>query len=312
MLLGLFHHQHLQARHVAKGKGAPHQHGQYRQHRVRRGEGEHQQHHGETGKQQLQRWQRAHLVGQLAAPDIADGDRHSVHQQNEAHRAGAKAAHLLQDGGEEGKGGEGAAVTERCLGVDQQQRLFGQHRELLADGRGRPLGQVIGDQQQAAHHGDQAQQAHHQKGVAPAEDLTNPGAERDAGHQGYGEAAEHDGDGAGRFLFGHEAGGNGAAHREEDPVRQPGEDAGDDQAFVAGGLPGEQVAGGKERHQPHQQPLARHLAGQCRQHGSADGHAKGIEADQEARRGERDIQLLGDGGDEPHDHKFGGADRKGT
>ena len=24
------------------------------------------------------------------------------------------------------------------------------------------------------------------------------------------------------------------------------------------------------------------------------------------------MQLVGDGGDEPHDHEFGGADRKGT
>ncbi len=277
-----------------------------------RGEGEHQQHHGEAGKQQLQRRQWAHLVGQLAAPDIADGDRHSVHQQNEAHGTGTEATHLLQDGGEEGKGREGAAVTERRLGVDQQQRLLGEHRELLAEGRGRALGQVIWDQQQAAHHGDDPEQAHHQEGIAPAELLTNPGAEGHAGHQGHGEAAEHDGDGAGRLFFGHETRGDGAAHREEDPVGQPGEDAGDDQALVTGGLPGEQVAGGEEGHQPHQQPLARHLAGECREHGGADGHPQGIEADQEARRGERDIELLRDGGDQPHDHKFGGADRKGT
>ncbi len=93
---------------------------------------------------------------------------------------------------------------------------------------------------------------------------------------------------------------------------QPCEDAGHNQALVTGGLPGQQVAGSEERHQPHQQPLARHLAGECREHGGADGHSKGIEADQEARRGERDLKLVGDGGDQPHDHEFGGADRKGT
>ncbi len=309
---GLLHHQYLQTRHVAEGKGAPHQHGEHRQHRVRRGEGEGQQHQRQTGKQQLQRRQWAHLVGQLATPDIADGDRYPVDQQDQAHRTGAKAAHLLQDGGEEGKSREGAAVTKGGFGVDQQQRLFGQYRKLFADGGGRPLGQVVRDQQQAAHHGDEAEQAYYQKGFTPAKDLTNPGAERYAGHQRYGKAAEHDGDGARRLLFGDQAGGNGAAHREEDPVRQSGEDAGDDQALVTRCLPGQQVAGGKECHQSHQQPLARHLAGERREHGGADGHPKGIEADQQARRGERDIELLGDGGDKPHDHKFGGADRKGT
>ena len=95
-------------------------------------------------------------------------------------------------------------------------------------------------------------------------------------------------------------------------MRQSGQDAGHNQALVTGGLPGQQVAGGKERHQPHQQPLARHLAGQRREHGGTDGYPKGIEADQQARRGERDTELLGYGGDKPHDHKFGGADRKGT
>ncbi len=218
----------------------------------------------------------------------------------------------MQDGGEEGKRREGTAVTERRLGVDQQQGLPGEHRELLANAGGGPLRQVPRYQQQAAHHGDEAEQAHHQEGFAPAEDLTNPGAKRDAGHQGDREAAEHDGDGAGRLLFGHETRGDGAAYREEDPVGQPGEDAGHNQALVPGGLPGQQVADGEEGHQSHQQPLARQLAGERREHGGADGHPKGIEADQEACRGERDIELLGDGGDEPHDHEFGGAYGKGT
>ena len=48
--------------------------------------------------------------------------------------------------------------------------------------------------------------------------------------------------GPGRWL--------GAAHREEDPVGQTGQHPGDDQALIAGGLPGQQVAGGEERHQP--------------------------------------------------------------
>ncbi len=165
------------------------------------GEGEGQQHQRQTGKQQLQCRQGAYLVGQLATPDIADGNRYPVDQQDQTHRTGAKAAHLLQDGGEEGEGGEGAAITEGGFGVDQQQRLFGQNRELFADGRGRPLGQVARDQQQATHHGDEAEQAHHQKSFAPAKDLTNPGAERYAGHQRHSESAEHDGDGARRLLL---------------------------------------------------------------------------------------------------------------
>ncbi|MNH12420.1 hypothetical protein D3C79_719590 [compost metagenome] len=93
---------------------------------------------------------------------------------------------------------------------------------------------------------------------------------------------------------------------------QAGEDAGDDQALIARCLPGQQVAGGEERHQPHQQPLARQLAGERRQHRRAYGDAQGIEADQQARGGQRDIELLGYGGNEPHYYKFGGADRKGT
>ncbi|MNF84207.1 hypothetical protein D3C84_665570 [compost metagenome] len=183
---------------------------------------------------------------------------------------------------------------------------------MFTDAGGRPLGQVARDQQQAADHGDQAQQAHHQEGLTPAKLLTNPGAERHAGHQGDGQAAEHDGDGAGRLFLGHQAGGDGATHREEDPVGQAGQHPGDDQAVVAGGLPGQQVAEGEQRHQPHQQPLARQLAGQRRQQRRAYGDAQGIEADQQAGGGQRDMQLLGDGGNEPHNHKFGGADRKGT
>ncbi|MNJ51057.1 hypothetical protein D3C77_463500 [compost metagenome] len=277
-----------------------------------RGEGEHQQDECQTAKHQLQGGQRAHLVRELAAPDIADGHRHPVHQQDQAHRIGTEAAHLLQDGGEEGKGGEGAAVAQGGLGIDHQQGLVGQHGELLTNTGGRAFWQVVRDQQQAACHGDDPECAHHQEGLAPAELLTNPGAERHACHQGDREAAEHDGDGARRLLLGHQAGGDGAAHREEDPVGQTGEDAGDDQALVAGGLPGQQVAGGEERHQAHQQPLARQLAGERRQHRRAYGHTQGVEADQEARRGERDIELLGYGGDQPHYYKFGGADRKGT
>ena len=312
MALGLFHHQHLQARHVAKRKGAPHQHCQHRQHRMGRREGEHQQDECQAAKHQLQRGQRAHLVRQLAAPDVADGNRDPVHQQDQAHRIGTETAHLLQDGGEEGKGGEGAAIAKRRLGVDHQQGLVGQHGELLADGRRCPLGQVARDQQQAADHGDDPECAHHQEGLAPAELLTNPGAERHACHQGDGQAAEHDGDGARCLLPGNQTRGYGRAHREEDPVGQAGEDAGDDQALVARCLPGQQVAGGEERHQPDQQPLARQLAGERRQHRRAYCHTQGVEADQEARRGERDIELLGYGGDQPHYHKFCGADRKGT
>ncbi len=252
MALGLLHHQHLQAWHVAKGKGAPHQHGQHRQHRVWRSEGQHQQHQRQTAEQQFQGGQGAQSVCQLATPDIAKGHRDTVHQQDKAHGTGTKAAHLLQDGGEESKGGEGAAVTQGCLGIHQQQRFLGQYGELFADGRGRPLGQVVRDQQQAAHHGDDPEQAHYQKGFTPAKHLTNPGAERHAGHQRHCQAAEHDGDGAGRLLFGHQAGGYGAPHREEDPVGQTGQDAGNDQALVTRCLPGQQVAGGKERHQANQ------------------------------------------------------------
>ncbi|MNH31309.1 hypothetical protein D3C79_916620 [compost metagenome] len=151
-----------------------------------RGEGEHQQDKRQPGKHQFQRGQGAHLVRQLATPDVAECHRYPVYQQNEAHRVGTEAAHLLQDGGEEGKGREGAAVTERSLGIDQQQRLLGQHRELLTDAGGGPLWQVARDQQQAAHHGDEAEQADHQEGLAPAKLLANPGAERHASHQRHG------------------------------------------------------------------------------------------------------------------------------
>ena len=63
---------------------------------------------------------------------------------------------------------------------------------------------------------------------------------------------------------------------------------------------------------PKAEDRAWHPAGKRSQHRGADGHPQGIEADQEACRGERDIELLGDGGDEPHDHEFGGAYGKGT
>ena len=205
-----------------------------------------------------------------------------------------------------------AAERDGLRVVEHRDRLGDEHRRALVDLAGvdegdHPLDARVvgrqeaggGDQEQAAHHGDEAEQAHHQEGLAPAKDLTNPGAKRHACHQGDREAAEHDGDGARRLLLGHQPGGDGAAHREEDPVGQPGKDAGHNQALVPGGLPGQQVADGEEGHQPHQQPLARQLAGERREHGGTDSHAKGIEADQQARRGERDIELLGYGGDQP-------------
>ena len=85
-----------------------------------------------------------HPVGELAAPDIADGDRYPVHQQNEAHRAGAKSRSPVAGWGREGKRREGTAVTERRLGVDQQQRFLGEHRELLANAGGGPFGRFPG------------------------------------------------------------------------------------------------------------------------------------------------------------------------
>ena len=81
---------------------------------------------------------------------------------------------------------------------------------------------------------------------------------------------------------------------------------------VAGGLPGQQVTADKQQHQRQQQRLARHAAGQRRQHRGTDGDAEGIQADQQTRRGQGYLQLVGNGRDQPDDDKFSGADGKRT
>ncbi|MNZ96833.1 hypothetical protein D3C78_1160440 [compost metagenome] len=174
------------------------------------------------------------------------------------------------------------------------------------------MGYVLRHEQQAAEQGDHAKGGYHQEGSAPAEMLADEGAQRDAGDEGDGHAAEHGGYGAGRLVLAHQIGGDDRADREEHAMRKTGEDARDDQRLVARRLPGDQVAGGEQRHQPDQQQLARNAAGEGGQQRRTDGHAEGIKADQQAGGGQGDAEVGGDGGDQPDDDELRRTDGKGA
>ncbi|MCY1300194.1 hypothetical protein D9M70_497530 [compost metagenome] len=142
--------------------------------------------------------------------------------------------------------------------------------------------------------------------------LADEGTQRHAGDQGHGEAGEHDGDRAGGLFLRHQAGGDGRADGEEHPVGEARDQPRGDQRFIARRLPGQQVAEGEEHHQRQQQPLARQLAGEGGEHRRTDGDAQGVEADQQARRGQADAEVGGDGGDQADDDELRRADGEGA
>ncbi|MDT4858960.1 hypothetical protein FQZ97_934530 [compost metagenome] len=89
---------------------------------------------------------------------------------------------------------------------------------------------------------------------------------------------------------------------------QAREDARRHQRFVGGRQPGQQVAGGEQRHQRQQQALARQAAGQRREHRRTDGNAQRVEADQQAGGGQTDGQVRRHRGQQADDHELGRAD----
>jgi len=97
---------------------------------------------------------------------------------------------------------------------------------------------------------------------------------------------------------------------------EPGQDARDDQRFIARRQPGDEVADGEQGHQAEQQLLARQLAGQGGQQRRTDGDAECVETHQQAGRGQADAEVGGDGRDQADDDELGrpdgeGADRQG-
>ncbi|MNV31277.1 hypothetical protein D3C71_1225770 [compost metagenome] len=93
---------------------------------------------------------------------------------------------------------------------------------------------------------------------------------------------------------------------------QPGQHPRHDQRAVARRHPRDQVANGEQHHQRDQQRLARHPAGERGEHRRADGHAQRIQGNQQAGRGQADVQVGGDGRNQPDDDEFGGADGERT
>ncbi|MCY1370240.1 hypothetical protein D9M69_573240 [compost metagenome] len=130
-MLSLTHHIHLQPRHVAECHGAPDQHGGQREPRITGGESQQEQHGGEQGKDDFQGADRAALVRQFAAPDVADGHGDAVDQQHQADGAGAEAGEVLKNRREEGKGNERAAVADGRHRIHQQQAWLLEHLQLL-------------------------------------------------------------------------------------------------------------------------------------------------------------------------------------
>ncbi len=310
--LGLAHHVQLQARHVAEGHRAPKQHGRHGQPGMRRGELQEQQHDGQQREDDAQRGDRPQAVGQPAPPEIARGHRDTVHQHHPAHRAFAEARHTGEDGRQEGERDEGAAVADGRLGIDQQQPRLGQHAGLLQERGRRHVRDAPRHEQCAAREGQHAQPRHGEEGLAPAEVLADEGAQRHAGDQCHREPREQRGDGAGGLLARHQAGGDGRADREEHAVREAGEHARGHQRAVARCLPGQQIAGGEQRHERQQQGLARQPAGECGEHRRADGHAQRVQADEQAGRGQADAEVRRHGGQQTDDDEFRRADGKRT
>ena len=142
--------------------------------------------------------------------------------------------------------------------------------------------------------------------------LANKGAKGNAGHQRDRQATEHNSDGRGCFLFCHQAGGDCRANREEHAVCQTGQQARQDQRFIARGLPGQHITRRKQDHQRQQQLFTRHTPGQRRQYRGADRHAQRVDRDQQSRRRQGDRELLSNGRDQADNHKFSGANCEGT
>src|SRR5690606_1443052 len=254
----------------------------------------------------------AALIGQLATPQITDGNRYPVCQHDPAHGVNGKARNLLQHGRQEGEGNERAAVAHRCHCVHQQQSRLGEDADLLTQ-RGRfAVYYVLGHKEQATQEGDHTQGRDSQEGGAPAELLADKGAQRYARHQGNGQAGEHDGNGAGGFFFGDQAGRNGGANGKEHAMSQAGQNTGHDQGFITWCLPGHQVADGEQGHQAQHQGFAGDLAGQGGQDGGTYGNAQGVQADQQPGGGQAHGQVCRDGGEKANDHELCRSDGKGT
>ena len=208
-MFGLAHHVHLQARHVAERDCAPHPDGGQRQPWVAGGQGQDEQHRGEQRKDDCQRADRAAFVRQLAAPDIPGGYRDAIHQQYQAHSAGAEACDVLEDGGQEGKRDKRTAVADGGHGVHQQQARLLEHLQLLQQGCGLAVGDGVRHVDQTADKGEHTQRRDGEEGFPPAEVLADKGAQRHPGDQRDGQAGKHDRNRTGGFFLRHQAGGDG-------------------------------------------------------------------------------------------------------
>lgn len=138
--------------------------------------------------------------------------------------------------------------------------------------------------------------------------LSDVGAERDADDIGDREAGEHHGDGPGLLLRGDQIGRDHRADAEEGTVREGGDHPPGEHDAEDGGEGGHQVADDEEPHQEHQHPLTGDP-------GAQQGHQRGAEDDpervaghQEACGRDRDLEVRGNLGEQPHDHELGRPD----
>ncbi|CUX21373.1 hypothetical protein AGR7B_Cc250061 [Agrobacterium deltaense RV3] len=310
MFLGKLHHIKLQAGNIGEGQEAERGKRDERQHRREGGEGKDEQHDGLRQEEADQRPGRV-MVGDPAAADIAGRNGDAIEHEDQADALFGKAGDILQDRRKEGEGDEGAAVTKRGHGENDEQATGAENTDLIDEARRRRLLERVRQKRGNAEEGDDAKGGNDPEGRTPAEDLPDIGAERNAGDDGDRQPHEHHGNGRSATIFRHEIRGDGGADREEDTMGEGGDDAGDKQHLIAGRQGRSAVADDEQGHQAEQQRLSFDPAGQRRQDRRTKGDAQRINADDETGKRQGDVKIGRDRRQKTDNHELRGADRIG-
>ena len=140
--------------------------------------------------------------------------------------------------------------------------------------------------------------------------LTKGCAEGHAEHVGQGQSRKHQRDRLRAFAGGGEFAGDDAADAEKRAVTQGCDHARHHQQGVVRRQRTQEVAEGEQAQQPEQRFASIGFRGGHGEDRRADHHAEGVARHEQTGGGDVDVEVDGDLGQQPHDHKLRRADAK--
>ncbi|GGS53146.1 hypothetical protein GCM10010253_29550 [Streptomyces badius] len=142
----------------------------------------------------------------------------------------------------------------------------------------------------------------------PARGLSEIRAEGNADDVGDGESGEHHGDGPGLLLRGDQVGSDHRADAEKGTVREGSDHTAGEHDAEDRGERGHHIAHDEQPHEQHQHALTGDTGAQQRHQRGSEDHTERVAGHQEARSRDRDLEITGDLGEQPHDHELGRSD----